>query len=239
MKKFIPLFLLLFSMIVVKADDTKAYIKKYRKIAVKEMKQYGVPASITLAQGILESGSGKSRLAVKARNHFGIKCTSEWHGKTMRADDDQKNECFRKYRKAEHSFRDHSEFLANRARYKELFELDKRDYKAWASGLKKAGYATNPNYPQLLINLIEKYDLQEYDERSARKRIRREDKLEKQQKAAPVPVKASDSTIVHVVQKGDTLYSISKKYNINLDELKKLNKKNGNEVYIGETLKIR
>lgn len=141
---------------------TEEYINKYKKIARKEMKKYGIPASITLAQGILESASGNSVLARKARNHFGIKCTSEWHGRTMHRDDDKQNECFRKYRKASHSFRDHSEFLT-RKRYAPLFELDRDDYKGWAYGLKKAGYATNPRYPHLLIDLIEKHKLYKYD----------------------------------------------------------------------------
>jgi flagellum-specific peptidoglycan hydrolase FlgJ len=142
------------------------------------MRNYRIPASITLAQAILESGSGQSKLAKNGRNHFGIKCTSDWNGRTILEDDDKKDECFRKYRKAKHSFRDHSEFLANKKRYAFLFELDKRDYKAWANGLKKAGYATNPNYPTLLINLIEKYNLEKYDKRGARRMIRKEERLE-------------------------------------------------------------
>ncbi len=141
---------------------TEQYISAYKKIARKEMKQHGIPASITLAQGILESSSGNSELARKANNHFGIKCTSDWHGRSYHADDDKPNECFRRYRHAEHSFHDHSEFL-KRKRYEKLFDLDRDDYKAWAQGLKKAGYATNPKYPQLLINLIEKHELYRYD----------------------------------------------------------------------------
>lgn len=164
----IILFLLL-TPIVLFANDTEAYIKKYRKVAIKEMRRYGIPASITLAQGILESGSGKSRLAKKGKNHFGIKCTSDWHGKTIRENDDKKDECFRKYRKVKHSYRDHSIFIATKKRYAFLLEYDKQDYKSWAQGLKKAGYATNPNYPTLLINLIEKYNLDKYDKRGIRR----------------------------------------------------------------------
>lgn len=141
---------------------TEEYIKAYKKIARKEMKRYGVPASITLAQGILESNSGNSILARKAHNHFGIKCTGEWGGRTYYADDDKPNECFRRYKHAEASFRDHSEFLT-RKRYSALFELERDDYEGWAKGLKKAGYATNPKYPQLLINVIEKHKLYKYD----------------------------------------------------------------------------
>ncbi len=141
---------------------TDEYIAAYKRIARKEMKHHGVPASITLAQGILESNSGNSKLARKAHNHFGVKCTSDWNGRTFHADDDKPNECFRRYRYAAKSFHDHTEFL-KRKRYEALFELDRDDYKGWAHGLKKAGYATNPKYPQLLINLIEKHKLYKYD----------------------------------------------------------------------------
>lgn len=141
---------------------TEEYIAMYKKIARKEMKKHGIPASITLAQGILESGSGNSELARKARNHFGIKCTADWNGKTYHVDDDKPNECFRRYKHVETSFHDHSEFL-KRKRYSSLFDLDRDDYEGWAKGLKKAGYATNPKYPQLLINLIEKHKLYKYD----------------------------------------------------------------------------
>lgn len=143
--------------------DVNNYIMQYRSIAVREMIQYGIPASITLAQGILESGSGKSELAVKANNHFGIKCQNDWQGRTVYYDDDAANECFRSYNSAQESFHDHSVFLTTRNRYAALFELDPSDYKGWAKGLKKAGYATNPKYAELLIQLIEDYDLHEYD----------------------------------------------------------------------------
>ena len=141
---------------------TEEYIATYKKIARKEMKQHGIPASITLAQGILESGNGNSELARRANNHFGIKCTKDWNGKTYHIDDDKPNECFRRYKHPEASFHDHSAFLKSK-RYSGLFELDRDDYKGWAKGLKKAGYATNPKYPQLLINLIEKHKLYQYD----------------------------------------------------------------------------
>ena len=141
---------------------TEEYIKAYKKVARREMRHHGIPASITLAQGILESGSGNSKLARKAHNHFGIKCTSDWHGRTMHADDDKPNECFRRYKNGAASYHDHSEFLM-RKRYAALFELDRDDYEGWAKGLKKAGYATNPKYPQLLINVIEKHKLYKYD----------------------------------------------------------------------------
>ncbi len=139
------------------------------------MKEYGIPASITLAQGILESGSGNSKLARKANNHFGIKCHKDWNGKTFYMDDDEEHECFRKYSKAEDSYRDHSLFLTQRGRYSFLFDYDVKDYKKWAHGLKKAGYATNPKYPQLLIGLIERYNLSQYDSGKAGKRKKKKD----------------------------------------------------------------
>ena len=139
------------------------YIQTYKDIAMREMREHGIPASITLAQGLLESGAGNSALAREAKNHFGIKCHKGWTGKTYYMDDDEKDECFRKYKNAEESFRDHSEFLCGRSRYAALFDLEITDYKGWARGLKKAGYATNPKYAQLLIDRIELYDLTKYD----------------------------------------------------------------------------
>lgn len=137
---------------------TLDYIEKYKAIAQEQEVLYKIPACITLAQGILESGSGTSRLAVEANNHFGIKCHRDWTGETFFKDDDKKNECFRVYGSAEESYKDHSLFLKKK-RYADLFELDIKDYKGWAKGLKRAGYATNPDYPKLLINLIETYGL--------------------------------------------------------------------------------
>ena len=139
------------------------YIDKYSDIAIKEMKRTGVPASITLAQGILESNAGQSVLATKGNNHFGIKCHNDWKGKTMKMDDNAPKECFRVYPNAEASFRDHSDFLRSRDRYKSLFELKQTDYKGWARGLKKAGYATDPGYADKLISLIEDYELYRFD----------------------------------------------------------------------------
>jgi flagellum-specific peptidoglycan hydrolase FlgJ len=138
------------------------YIEQYKQLAMEEMKRSGVPAAITLAQGILESESGNSELAVKANNHFGIKCKETWTGETIYHDDDHRGECFRKYPSAEESYRDHSDFLKFRPYYTSLFALDPSDYKAWAKGLKKAGYATGPNYANQLIDLIERFDLNRY-----------------------------------------------------------------------------
>lgn len=156
------LFLMLSPFFVIgqnKSNSTQDYINTYTKIAIEQEKQYGIPACITLAQGILESGSGRSRLATEANNHFGIKCHNDWKGKKIYKDDDKKNECFRVYDNAEQSYIDHSLFLVGKKRYADLFKLKITDYKGWAKGLKKAGYATNPKYPQLLIDIIELYDL--------------------------------------------------------------------------------
>jgi LysM repeat protein len=140
-----------------------AYVERYKAIAIEEMKLYGIPASVTLAQGIHESGCGCSALALNSNNHFGIKCHNEWGGQTYHHDDDLPQECFRVYKCAEESFRDHSEFLKNRARYASLFSLAPTDYRSWARGLKAAGYATNPHYPDIIIKLIEDYKLNQYD----------------------------------------------------------------------------
>ncbi len=139
------------------------YILKYKDLVLQSQEKYGIPASIKMAQGLLESANGNSRLATQANNHFGIKCKSDWTGKTISHDDDAKGECFRKYDTAEASFKDHSEFLDSSPRYQSLFDLKPNDYKGWAQGLSKAGYATNPKYPELLINLIERFELYTLD----------------------------------------------------------------------------
>ncbi len=149
------------------------YIERYAELAVEEMYRSGIPASITLAQGLLESRYGQSELAVEGNNHFGIKCHN-WNGPKMYYDDDSKGECFRKYKSPQESFRDHSDFLRFRDRYRFLFDLEPTDYKGWAHGLKKAGYATDPSYPQKLIKLIEDYELHKYDVRGDDHRIRPE-----------------------------------------------------------------
>src|SRR5215203_4358989 len=138
------------------------YVSKFKDIAIEEMKRTGVPAAITLAQGIHETSAGQSELVIKSNNHFGIKCKSEWTGPSVSHDDDARGECFRKYSSPNDSYRDHSDFLASRSHYASLFKLDPTDYEAWAKGLKKAGYATNPKYPQILIKLINDYNLQDY-----------------------------------------------------------------------------
>jgi GR25 family glycosyltransferase involved in LPS biosynthesis len=162
MKKLL-LVLFLIPLINLAQSRRQTYIDTYKDIAIREMKIYHIPASITLAQGILESGDGQSRLATKANNHFGIKCHNGWTGGRIYHDDDKKGECFRKYKHAEESFRDHSEFLSTRSRYASLFELDRTDYRAWAKGLQKAGYATSKTYASTLIKLIQQNELHQYD----------------------------------------------------------------------------
>ncbi len=174
MKRIMYIFLLSFCFMAASAfpsaapdsSPQKKYIEQYSALAVEEMYRSGVPASITLAQGLLESRYGLSDLAVKGNNHFGIKCHN-WEGKKMYHDDDRKGECFRVYGSPEESFRDHSDFLRYRDRYKFLFDLEPTDYKAWANGLRKAGYATDPAYPQKLIRLIEEHGLHQYDTKPA------------------------------------------------------------------------
>ena len=169
MRRFVLLWtvILAFSAVTSAQTHQEKYIERYAEIAVAEMYRSGVPASITLAQGLLESGYGRSELALKSNNHFGIKCHNGWQGGKVYHDDDAKGECFRKYDTPEESYRDHSDFLRYRDRYKFLFDYKTTDYKSWAYGLKKAGYATDPNYPRKLINLIEEYELHQYDTRPA------------------------------------------------------------------------
>ena len=145
-------------------DQINLYIKKYAPVATKNMRFYKIPASITLAQGILESGHGQSTLAKKANNHFGIKCHKGRKGKSISHDDDAKDECFRSYKNPLRSYKDHSLFLVERDRYSSLFKLNRKDYKSWAIGLKAAGYATDPKYAEKLISLIQRFNLDKFDE---------------------------------------------------------------------------
>jgi len=207
-------------------NSTETYIANYNAIAMEEMRKYKIPASITLAQGILESGSGKGRLSVEANNHFGIKCHG-WKGKKIYHDDDTSQECFRKYDHAETSFEDHSTFLTSRSRYAKLFKLKRDDYKGWAKGLRAAGYATDRRYPEKLISLIERYELDVYDD------IVLGNKTEIRE--AP----KSDMSLSHQVVKGDTLYSLSKKYNTTVDVLKRLNGLRNNDLSLGQILIIK
>lgn len=214
--------------VVVKNNDTRSaveiYIDRYSEIAKDKMRSHKIPASITLAQGILESGSGIGRLAVEANNHFGIKC-HDWKGAKIYHDDDRSQECFRKYEKAEGSYEDHSEFLTSRKRYSDLFKLRPNDYRAWAKGLKEAGYATDRQYPQKLIGLIERYELFRFDE----------EVLGKPKKTSLLD---KGDVVKHIVVKGDTLYSLSKLYKTTVDAIKSKNNLTSNDLVLGQELII-
>ena len=223
-----------------------AYIDRYKAIAIDEMNKYGIPASIKLAQALLESGNGNSFLAQEANNHFGIKCGGTWNGKSVTRPDDNINDCFRVYNNPEQSFRDHSNFLL-RKRYEKLFTLKKNDYKGWARGLKEAGYATNPRYPELLIDLIERYALYQYDsgERSYAAEEKRIEKVEHiiaekqiEEPAAASSIKSAVVMTIHEVKAGDTLYAISKRYNVAIDQLKQLNGLSSDSLALGQLLVI-
>lgn len=301
MKKFLLALLLTFVIGLQASAQTRLYqqyIERYRDIAIEQMLKWKVPASITLAQGLLESAAGQSSLATNGNNHFGIKCHG-WTGRTIYRDDDRRNECFRAYGSAYESFEDHSRFLATGQRYKGLFSLKTTDYKGWARGLKAAGYATNPRYAQSLIDIIENYNLSQYDRAKSydsfivghardasspshplhpiyifnknyylyarqgdtfssladeigisRRRLARynerdkHDRLEpgeiiwlkKKQKKAPKEYKK----VPHVVQAGESMYSIAQKYGIRLESLYKLNHLSPEyNIQVGDQLKLR
>ncbi|WP_299444249.1 glucosaminidase domain-containing protein [uncultured Aquimarina sp.] len=216
-------------------EKVQNYIFEYASIAKHEMTEYGIPASITLAQGILESGAGYGELTGKANNHFGIKC-HDWTGDRVYHDDDRSQECFRKYEKASHSFRDHSLFLKNRKRYAKLFTYKQDDYKSWAYGLRAAGYATDKKYPVKLISIIERYNLYTYDAEVLGKTNTAE--RPKTEKAPKAPKVFKVEKGAYVVKKGDTLYSISRRYNIKVEELKAYNNLKDNAIVIGQVLKV-
>lgn len=236
-----------------------AYIKKYGAIAIHEMENYKIPASITLAQGLLESRSGQSILTTNANNHFGIKCHKTWNGGRVYYDDDAKGECFRKYEHAESSFRDHSLFLVQKKRYENLFKLAPNNYKSWAKGLRKAGYATDKRYPQKLISLIENYKLYYFDnlvlgddykememadtskkEKFVKEKPNQEIKIEEKtikEKKEPVTDKIFiDKKQIHIVGIGETLYAISRANSISVEELKKFNNLTSNDISVGQEL---
>lgn len=224
------------------------YIAQYKDIAIAEMNKYGIPASIKLAQALLESGNGNSYLAREANNHFGIKCGGVWKGKSVTRPDDNINDCFRVYDNPEQSFKDHSEFLL-RPRYSGLFKLDKNDYKGWAKGLKAAGYATNPRYPDLLIEMIERYHLDQYDrgetpkEKVVREETVKEEIVQHVQETPPVVVKTEEikspvAMRIHEVKAQETLYSLSKLYNVSVEQIKSLNGLTDEALSLGQLLVI-
>lgn len=204
------------------------YVDQWSKVAVDQMMQHNIPASITLAQGILESASGNSELARKGNNHFGIKCHG-WEGKKMYIDDDKKNECFRVYKSVNQSFQDHSAFLQKYDRYKYLFTYDVTDYKSWAKGLKRAGYATDPQYPNRLIKIIEELGLAEYD-RIASPDVHIEPAIVAETNIGTTSLSNTHNVYVHEnkvkyieVKEGDTFYKISKEFGINMSQLYRYN----------------
>ena len=217
---------------------TLQYIKKYAPLAVLEMHKYNIPASVTLAQGILESGNGRSQLASKSNNHFGIKCHTGWKGAKVYHDDDEKGECFRKYKYVETSYKDHSEFLSGRRRYASLFKLRKSDYKGWAKGLKKAGYATDKKYPKKLIKIIEEYKLYEFD-KFREKDLKKLKKETKRSQAKTITNSKKRNQKNYKVKKGDTLYSIARKFKITVENLKDANNLSTNKISIGQQLTIK
>nr|WP_314835035.1 glucosaminidase domain-containing protein [uncultured Flavobacterium sp.] len=220
---------------VVTSDLVNDYIFQFKGVAMSNMKNYGIPASIILAQGILESGAGRGRLAVNANNHFGIKCHKEWTGDSVKQDDDAEQECFRKYNDPSESFKDHAVFLSGRSRYVVLFELPKDDYKAWAKGLRAAGYATDPRYPEKLISYIERYNLHQYDNQVMGK----EYVINENQTIRPAAKKEVVDVDSYEVKKGDTLYSISKKFNVLVEDLKQKNNLADFSISIGQKLIVK
>lgn len=215
------------------------YVLQYKDIAMGNMQKYGIPASIILAQGILESGAGRGDLAISANNHFGIKCHKDWLGESVRHDDDSSQECFRKYKEASESYRDHALFLVGKNRYAVLFTYEKDDYKAWSKGLRACGYATDPNYPDKLISYIERYNLHQYDCQVTGKNYTAINKSVPVRNSSSGSVSNSNDPNLYEVQKGDTLYSISKKFNILVDELKQKNNLTDNALSIGQMLKVK
>lgn len=237
------------------------YVSRYANIAVIEMQRTGIPASITLAQGIIESDYGRSRLATQANNHFGIKCHSDWKGRKIYHDDDRRNECFRSYGKAEDSYTDHSDFIRNGSRYRFLFDLSPDDYKGWARGLKTAGYATNPKYANMLITMIEKNDLFLYDQHAMGKRITQRDIRKPVEQIVGETgrsagnrvgtdnfvIKSAHNRILErnriqyiIVRKGDSYESLAKEFDLLSWELFRYNDlEDGMELYEGQLLYLQ
>lgn len=192
------------------------YIHKYKDLAVEQMSRYRIPASITMSQALLESAAGRSQLARQSNNHFGIKCGGNWNGRTVYHDDDARGECFRAYKSVRESYEDHSRFLTTRGRYSFLFKLKTTDYKGWARGLKKAGYATNPRYADQLISIIELYELDELDTKKGRS------KYDQPVRFVHEPLLANGLLYV-IARDGDTFESLSNEFEISKRKLRKYN----------------
>jgi len=208
------------------AEDVSIYIQNYNEIAKEEMDLYGIPASILLAQGILESGAGKSELFLKSNNHFGLKCNNRWKGDVVYHHHNDLLECFRKYNDPDKSYRDQSLFLSSQARYEDLFELKEDDYKGWANGMKNNGYAIDFNFPKKIIDIIEKHELYIYDDDVLKRKFLRTKNDEQPKK------------VTYIVEKGDTLSAISRKYDITISSIKELNGLKSDKIYIGQELQI-
>lgn len=219
-KKLLTIFLALSLSAVIKADVFEEYIVEYSPMATEQMEEYGIPASITLAQGLLESSAGRSRLAREGNNHFGIKCHNEWQGETMLRDDDAPNECFRVYNNPAESYRDHSKFL-KRERYRSLFDLEINDYQGWAKGLSRCGYATDPNYADRLVSIIERYALYGYDTPG----MNMEETIAfiRQTMTSAHPVRKSRGLHYVVAFPGDTYSAIAKEFGMKEKKLKEYN----------------
>jgi flagellum-specific peptidoglycan hydrolase FlgJ len=220
---------------VVTNDVVYGYITDFKDVAIRNMKKYGIPASIILAQGILESGAGKGDLALAGNNHFGIKCHKDWTGETINHDDDASQECFRKYSDPSESYKDHAVFLTTGTRYSSLFELPKGDYESWAKGLRRAGYATDPQYPEKLISYIERYGLHQFDEQVLGKSTETIGDVF----GTKSPLEASNNSDLYEVQQSDTFYSISKKYNLTVEELKQINNLSEDTLSIGQKIRVK
>lgn len=201
------------------------YINQYKDIAIEQMKRYRIPASITLAQGLFESGAGRSELARKGNNHFGIKCGDQWNGSRVYHDDDANNECFRAYRNAYESFEDHSKFLSGGQRYRSLFQLKVTDYKGWARGLKAAGYATNPQYAQRLIDIIQLYKLYRYDNADGYDKFMADHLKNAANGVSLHIIKIFNKNYYVIARRGDTFSSIADEIGISARKLAKYNER--------------
>lgn len=222
------------------------YIEKYKSLAINEMLITGIPASITLAQGMHESANGSSQLARNANNHFGVKCSSNWSGKKYYRNGNRRNSCFRKYNSVEEAFKDRSRFLSNNKNYAKLFTYKRTDYKKWAYGLQRSGYASSRYYAAHLIKTIERYDLHKYD--LVDSTIVDSLKLHSDSSIIDSSIRASkykkpniksDQKIIHKVRNGESLYSIAKKYKVKVENIKKINKLKSSKIKPGQRLIIK
>lgn len=229
-----------------KSNSAIEYIEKYKSLAIEEMLLTGIPASITLAQGMHESANGTSQLARNANNHFGVKCSSNWNGKKYYRNGNRRNSCFRKYNTVEEAFKDRSRFLSNNKNYAKLFTYRTTDYKKWAYGLQRSGYASSRYYAAHLIKTIERYNLYQYDKIDSINLDSlniNQDSLMIDSPRTSIITKnnksKSESRIYHKVRKGESLYSIAKKHKIKVETLKKINGLKSNKIKPGQRLIIK